>query len=46
METDQQKIVKYLERAEELRNKAGLYFDLKTKHALLNEALSFEHMAC
>ena len=42
---DQQTVVKYLERAKELRKKARLCFDLETKHALLNEAIDFECLA-
>jgi len=45
MAIGQQRVVKYLERAEELRKKARLCFDLKTKHALLNEAVDFERIA-
>jgi hypothetical protein len=45
MESEPQKAIKYLERAEELRKKARAVFDLKAKQALLSEADDFERMA-
>jgi hypothetical protein len=45
MGTDQQRAVKYLERALELRKKARASFDLKAKQTLLNEAEEWERMA-
>ena len=45
MESDPERAIRYLERAQDLRKKARVTFDLQAKQALLNEAEDFERMA-
>jgi hypothetical protein len=45
MESEPERAIKYLGRAQELRKRARALFDLEAKQALLHEVDDFERMA-